>query len=76
MLDMGIIETGITICINDHIPVACDKLKTLAGESMTDERKILKTVPNADLLTLAVMAGTILNLEKPLVTQKNKQYLL
>ena len=48
MLDIGI-DAGTTNCINDHISAACDKLKTLAEESMTEERTNLKTVPNADL---------------------------
>ena len=72
-LDIGI-ESGPSSCINDRISAACDKLKTLAEESMTDERKNLKTVPNADLLILVVMAGKILNLEMPLVNQQHKLY--
>ena len=62
------IEADTTSCINDHILAAYDKLKTLAEESMTEERTNLKTVPNAVFMTLAVMAGTILNLEMPLTT--------
>ena len=47
-LDIGI-DASTTSCINDHISAACDKLKTLAIESITEERTNLKTVPNADL---------------------------
>ena len=50
-----------TSCINDHISAACDKLKTLAEESMTKEHTNLKTVPNASLLTRTVMPGMIFN---------------
>ena len=54
-----------TSCIKDHISAACDKLKTLAEESMTKEHTNLKTVPNASLLTWTVMPGMIVNWKKP-----------